>query len=236
MTQAAIEEENKLIAQEYKELLRISYQTLTDEDKKLIRSAFEVAVDAHKTQRRKSGEAYIFHPIAVAKIVASEIGLDAVSIASALLHDVVEDTEYTLDDIDRMFGETVARIVDGLTKISHLKKDMNISQQAENFRKMLLTLNDDVRVIIIKIADRYHNMLTMDSMPEHKQVKIASETLYIYAPLAHRIGLYNIKTELEDLSLKYTEPEVYNSIKDKIEDTKEDQQAYIDAFSGTIDN
>lgn len=236
MTQAAIEEENKLIAQEYKELLRISYQTLTDEDKKLIRSAFEIAVDAHKNQRRKSGEAYIFHPIAVAKIVASEIGLDAVSIASALLHDVVEDTEYTLDDIDRMFGETVARIVDGLTKISHLKKDMNISQQAENFRKMLLTLNDDVRVIIIKIADRYHNMLTMDSMPEHKQVKIASETLYIYAPLAHRIGLYNIKSELEDLSLKYTEPEVYNSIKDKIEDSKEEQQAYIDAFSGTIDN
>lgn len=236
MTQAAIEEENKLIAHEYKELLRISYQTLTDEDKKLIRSAFEIAVDAHKNQRRKSGEAYIFHPIAVAKIVASEIGLDAVSIASALLHDVVEDTEYTLDDIDRMFGETVARIVDGLTKISHLKKDMNISQQAENFRKMLLTLNDDVRVIIIKIADRFHNMLTMDSMPEHKQVKIASETLYIYAPLAHRIGLYNIKTELEDLSLKYTEPEVYNSIKDKIEDSKEEQQAYIDAFSGTIDN
>jgi GTP pyrophosphokinase len=236
MTQAAIEEENKHIAHEYKDLLRISYQTLTDEDKVLIRSAFETAVDAHKNQRRKSGEAYIFHPIAVAKIVASEIGLDAVSIASALLHDVVEDTEYTLDDIDRMFGETVARIVDGLTKISHLKKDMNISQQAENFRKMLLTLNDDVRVIIIKIADRYHNMLTMDSMPEHKQVKIASETLYIYAPLAHRIGLYNIKTELEDLSLKYTEPEVYNSIKDKIEDSKEDQQAYINAFSDTIDN
>ena len=236
MTQAAIEEENKLIAHEYKELLRISYQTLTDEDKILIRSAFETAVDAHKNQRRKSGEAYIFHPIAVAKIVASEIGLDAVSIASALLHDVVEDTEYTLDDIDRMFGETVARIVDGLTKISHLKKDMNISQQAENFRKMLLTLNDDVRVIIIKIADRFHNMLTMDSMPEHKQVKIASETLYIYAPLAHRIGLYNIKTELEDLSLKYTEPEVYKSIKDKIEDSKEEQQAYINAFSDTIDN
>lgn len=236
MTQAAIEEENKLIAQEYKELLRISYQTLTDEDKKLIRSAFEVAVDAHKNQRRKSGEAYVFHPIAVAKIVASEIGLDAVSIASALLHDIVEDTEYTLDDIDRIFGETVARIVDGLTKISHLKKDMNISQQAENFRKMLLTLNDDVRVIIIKIADRYHNMLTMDSMPEHKQVKISSETLYIYAPLAHRIGLYNIKTELEDLSLKYTEPEVYDAIKGKIEESKEEQQAYIDAFSDTIDN
>ncbi len=236
MTEADIAQEKKRIATEYKELLRISYQTLTNDDKKLIRSAFEIAVDAHKDQRRKSGEAYIFHPIAVAKIVASEIGLDAVSIASALLHDVVEDTDYTLDDIDRMFGETVARIVDGLTKISHLKKDMNISQQAENFRKMLLTLNDDVRVIIIKIADRYHNMLTMDSMPEHKQVKISSETLYIYAPLAHRIGLYNIKSELEDLSLKYTEPDVYNDIKSKIEESKEEQQEYIDAFAAIIDN
>lgn len=236
MTEAAIEKENKQIAKQYKELLRISYQNLSLEDKKLIRSAFDVAVDAHKEQRRKSGEAYIFHPIAVAKIVASEIGLDAVSIASALLHDVVEDTSYTLADIERMFGETVARIVDGLTKIAHLKKDMNISQQAENFRKMLLTLNDDIRVIIIKIADRYHNMLTMDSMPEDKQVKIASETLYIYAPLAHRIGLYNIKTELEDLSLKYTEPEVYSDILGKIEETKEEQIAYIDAFSGVISN
>lgn len=234
MTELEIEKENKDIAKQYKELLRISYQTLTDEDKKLIRSAFDIAVDAHKNQRRKSGEAYIFHPIAVAKIVASEIGLDAVSIASALLHDVVEDTEYTLADIERLFGETVARIVDGLTKIAHLKQDMNISQQAENFRKMLLTLNDDVRVIIIKIADRYHNMLTMDSMPEQKQVKIASETLYIYAPLAHRIGLYNIKTELEDLSLKYTEPEVYNDILSKIEESKEDQQSYIDTFSDII--
>jgi GTP pyrophosphokinase len=236
MTQAALEIENKEIAKQYKELLRISYQTLSVEDKKLIRSAFEVALDAHKDQRRKSGEAYIFHPIAVAKIVASEIGLDAVSIASALLHDVVEDTAYTLDDIERMFGETVARIVDGLTKIAHLKKDMNISQQAENFRKMLLTLHDDVRVIIIKIADRYHNMLTMDAMPEDKQVQMASETLYIYAPLAHRIGLYNIKTELEDLSLKYTEPEVYADIQGKIEESKEEQQAYIDAFKKVIEN
>ena len=234
MTAEAIEKENKQIAKQYKELLRISYQTLTTSDKKLIRSAFDVAVDAHKEQRRKSGEAYIFHPIAVAKIVASEIGLDAVSIASALLHDVVEDTDYTLDDIERMFGETVARIVDGLTKIAHLKKDKNISQQAENFRKMLLTLHDDVRVIIIKIADRYHNMLTMDAMPEHKQVKIASETLYIYAPLAHRIGLYNIKTQLEDLSLKYTEPEVYNDIRNKIVDTEDEQQEYIDAFTKVI--
>ena len=234
MTEAAIEKENKEIAKQYKELLRISYQTLTDEDKKLIRSAFDVAVDAHKDQRRKSGEAYIFHPIAVAKIVASEIGLDAVSIASALLHDVVEDTPYTLADIERMFGETVARIVDGLTKRAHLKKDKDISQQAENFRKMLLTLHDDVRVIIIKIADRYHNMLTMDSMPEHKQVKIASETLYIYAPLAHRIGLYNIKTHLEDLSLKYTEPEVYHDILAKIEDTEEESLSYIEDFSNVI--
>ncbi|MGB5555892.1 MAG: RelA/SpoT family protein, partial [Flavobacteriaceae bacterium] len=234
MTQATLEKENKEIAKQYKELLRISYQNLSDDDKKLIRAAFEIAVDAHKDQRRKSGEAYIFHPIAVAKIVASEIGLDATSIASALLHDVVEDSDYSLDDIERMFGETVARIVDGLTKIAHLKKDMTTSQQAENFRKMLLTLNDDVRVIIIKIADRYHNMLTLDSMPEHKQVQIASETLYIYAPLAHRIGLYNIKTELEDLSLKYTEPNVYNDIKQKIEGSKEEQQAYIDAFSNII--
>ncbi|EAR14115.1 RelA/SpoT family protein [Robiginitalea biformata] len=233
-SQTLIQKENKEIAKQYKELLRISYQTLSDEDKRLIRQAFDVAVDAHKDQRRKSGEAYVFHPIAVPKIVASEIGLDAVSIASALLHDVVEDTPYTLNDIERMFGETVARIVDGLTKIAHLKKDTNISQQAENFRKMLLTLHDDVRVIIIKIADRYHNLLTMDAMPEHKQVKIASETLYIYAPLAHRIGLYNIKTELEDLSLKYTEPEVYNDILSKIEDTKEEQGKYIEDFTAII--
>ncbi|MCJ7466768.1 MAG: RelA/SpoT family protein [Maribacter sp.] len=234
MSPATLEKENKEITRQYKELLRISYQILSDDDKKMIRSAFEIAMDAHKDQRRKSGEAYIFHPIAVAKIVASEIGLDAVSITAALLHDVVEDSDYTLDDIERMFGESVARIVDGLTKIAHLKKDMNISQQAENFRKMLLTLNDDVRVILIKIADRYHNMLTLDSMPEQKQVQIASETLYIYAPLAHRIGLYNIKTELEDLSLKYTEPEVYKDIKGKIEDSKEEQQAYINAFTKVI--
>lgn len=234
MTETDIEKENKEIAKQYKELLRISYQSLSNEDKKLIRSAFDVAVDAHKNQRRKSGEAYIFHPIAVAKIVASKIGLDATSIASALLHDVVEDTDYTLDDMERMFGITVARIVDGLTKIAHLKKDMKISQQAENFRKMLLTLNDDIRVIIIKIADRYHNMLTLDSMPEHKQVKMASETLYIYAPLAHRIGLYNIKTQLEDLSLKYTEPEVYKDIHHKVAGTKGANEKYIEDFSNVI--
>ena len=234
MTEIDLEQENKEIARAYKELLRTSYQTLSADDKKLIRSAFDVAVDAHKEQRRKSGEAYIFHPIAVAKIVASEIGLDGVSIAAALLHDVVEDTPYTLDDIERLFGESVARIVNGLTKIAHLKKDKDISQQAENFRKMLLTLHDDVRVIIIKIADRYHNMLTLDSMPEDKQVKIASETLYIYAPLAHRIGLYNIKNELEDLSLKYTEPEVYKDIQVKIEDTEDENEEYIQDFADVI--
>ena len=236
MTEIDIEKENAAIAQQYKKLLRISYQILSNEDKKTIRKAFDVAVDAHKEQRRKSGEAYIFHPIAVAKIVASEIGLDATSIVAALLHDVVEDTDYTLEDIERMFGITVAKIVDGLTKISHLKKDKDVSMQAENFRKMLLTINDDVRVIIIKIADRLHNMQTMASMPAHKQVKIASETLYIYAPLAHRIGLYNIKTELEDLGLKYTEPEVFNDIQNKIEESKEEQQEYIDNFAAIIKN
>lgn len=226
--------ENKEIAKQYKELLRISYQTLSEDDKKLIRLAFDTAVDAHKDQRRKSGEAYIFHPIAVAKIVAQQIGLDATAIAAALLHDVVEDTPYTLEDIERLFGETVAKIVDGLTKISLMSSEQDISLQAENFRKMLLTLNDDVRVILIKIADRLHNMQTMQSMAEYKQVKIASETLYIYAPLAHRIGLYNIKSELEDLGLKYTEPDVYNDIESRMEETREAQKAYIEAFTEVI--
>ncbi|MCX7547149.1 RelA/SpoT family protein [Xanthomarina sp. F1114] len=235
MTELELEKENVAIAKAYKELLRVSYRTLSDEDKKLIRKAFDVAVDAHKEQRRKSGEAYIFHPIAVAKIVAQEIGMDATSIAAALLHDVVEDNEdYSIADIEQLFGETVAKIVDGLTKISSLDTEMDVSLQAENFRRMLLTLNDDVRVIIIKIADRLHNMQTMESMRSDKQVKIASETLYIYAPLAHRIGLYNIKTELEDLGLKYTEPEVYHDILTKIKDSKEEQDEYINEFTGVI--
>ena len=234
MTEEAIEIENKEIAKQYKKLLKISYRTLSKEDKKLIRNAFDIAVDAHKEQRRKSGEAYIFHPIAVAKIVASEIGLDSTSIAAALLHDVVEDTDYTLADIEQMFGEAVARIVDGLTKISHLSTDKNNSLQAENFRKMLLTLNEDIRVIIIKIADRLHNMQTMGAMPPNKQVKIASETLYIYAPLAHRIGMYNIKSELEDLSLKYTEPEVYSDLFSKIKESKQQQDTYINSFKSMI--
>lgn len=237
MTDVDIEKENTAIAKAYKELLKVSYRTLSDDDKKLIRSAFDVALEAHKNQRRRSGEAYIFHPLAVARIVAKEIGLDATSIAAALLHDVVEDSDdYSIDDIERLFGKTVAKIVDGLTKISSLSKeqDMDVSLQAENFRKMLLTLNDDVRVIIIKIADRLHNMQTMDAMHPDKQVKIASETLYIYAPLAHRIGLYNIKTELEDFGLKYTEPDVYNDILNKIKESKEEQDLYIKEFSQVI--
>jgi guanosine-3',5'-bis(diphosphate) 3'-pyrophosphohydrolase len=234
MIEIDIEKENKAIAQEYKELLRISYQTLSTEDKKLIRKAFDVSVEAHKDQRRKSGEAYIFHPIAVAKIVASEIGLGATSIAAALLHDVVEDTPMTVHDIEQMFNPKVAQLVEGLTKISLVQKDLNVSMQAENFRKMILTLNDDVRVILIKLADRLHNMQTMDSMQEDKQTKIASETLYIYAPLAHRLGLYNIKTKLEDLGLKYTEPAVYNDIVSRIRETKEEQDAYIKDISDVL--
>ena len=233
---ATIEEENKEIAKRYKNLLKETYQTLSRSDKLMIRKAFNLSVEAHSNQRRKTGEPYIFHPISVAKIVANEIGLGAISIAAALLHDVVEDTAYTLNDIERLFGETVARIVSGLTKISSLKKDKDHSIQAENFRKMLLTLHDDVRVILIKVADRLHNMQTMDAMPAYKQVKIASETLYIYAPLAHRLGLYNIKTELEDLGLKYTEPEVYNDILSKISESKEDQEIYIKSFENTLNS
>ena len=234
MVEIDIEQENKAIAREYKELLRISYQTLSEEDKKLIRKAFDVAVDAHKDQRRKSGEAYIFHPIAVAKIVAADIGLGATSIAAALMHDVVEDTPITVEDIERMFNPKIAKIVEGLTKIAQVKTDQDISMQAENFRKMLLTLNDDVRVILIKIADRLHNMMTMESMADYKQAKIASETLYIYAPLAHRLGLYNIKSQLEDLGLKYTEPAVYNDIVSKIKETKEEQDEYINSISAVL--
>ena len=230
----SIEEENKEIASRYKDLLKGTYEILSKDDKDLIRHAFDVAVEAHSEQRRKTGESYIYHPIAVAKIVAYEIGLGATSIAAALLHDVVEDTHYTIEDIEQLFGETIARIVNGLTKISRLNKEKDASIQAENFRKMLLTLHDDVRVILIKIADRLHNMQTMDAMPAHKQIKIASETLYIYAPLAHRLGLYNIKTELEDLGLKYTEPEVFSDITAKIKASKEEQQTYINTFSETI--
>ncbi len=234
MTAIDIEQENKAIAKEYKELLRISYQTLSPEDKKIIRKAFDVAVDAHKEQRRKSGEAYIFHPIAVAKIVASEIGLGATAIAAALMHDVAEDTTITIADIEKMFNPKIAQLVDGLTKIAKVKTDQEISMQAENFRRMLLTLNDDVRVILIKLADRLHNMQTMESMVDYKQAKIASETLYIYAPLAHRLGLYNIKSQLEDLGLKYTEPDVYQDITSKLKESRQEQEAYIASISEVL--
>ena len=225
---------NRKIAREYKKLLNVSYQTLSDDDKNLIRKALDLAIDAHKDQFRKSGEPYIFHPISVAKIVAEKIGLDANSIAAALLHDVVEDSRYDIIKVGSLFGQKIAKIVEGLTKISRLKKDKILSIQSENFRKMLLTLNDDVRVILIKIADRLHNMRTMESMSPEKQIKISSETLYIYAPIAHRIGLYEIKSELEDLSLKYTDNETYNSIKNSLEKSKDDQNLYIRNFARKI--
>ena len=225
---------NRKIAREYKKLLKVSYQTLSDDDKNLIRKALDLAIDAHKDQFRKSGEPYIFHPISVAKIVAEKIGLDANSIAAALLHDVVEDSRYDIIKVGSLFGQKIAKIVEGLTKISRLKKDKILSIQSENFRKMLLTLNDDVRVILIKIADRLHNMRTLESMSPEKQIKISSETLYIYAPIAHRIGLYEIKSELEDLSLKYTDNETYNSIKNSLEKSKDDQNLYIRNFARKI--
>jgi len=228
-----LELEKKEIRNRYRSLLRSAKYPLTKEEKKVIRKAFNLAIDAHKDQRRKSGEPYIYHPIAVAQIVAKDIGLGPISIACALLHDVVEDSDYTLEDIERLFGEKVARIIDGLTKISGVF-DQNVSMQAENFRKMLLTLSDDVRVILIKLSDRLHNMQTLESMAPHKRRKIASETLYIYAPLAHRLGLYSIKTELEDLGLKYTEPEVYEDIEQKLNDSKQERVRYIQQFSGPI--
>ena len=229
----AAELESQEITRRYKKMLKHSYQTLTKEDKLLIRKAFDLAVDAHKEQRRKTGEPYIFHPIEVANIVANEIGLGATSIAAALMHDVVEDTSYTLDDIREIFGEKIARIIDGLTKISILNKQ-DVSIQSENYKKLLLTLSEDVRVILIKIADRLHNMRTLESMAEDKQLKIASETIFIYAPLAHRMGLYNIKSELEDLSLKYTKPEEYYSIERKLQETNEERKSYIHDFSEII--
>jgi len=206
---------------------------LDEENNKLIRKAFDIALDAHKDQRRKSGEPYIYHPIAVAKIVAKEIGLGATSIACALLHDVIEDSDYTYEDLKKIFGERIAGIVNGLTKIS-IMNHQNISVQSENYRKLLLTLSEDFRVILIKIADRLHNMRTLESMAPDKQKKIASETVYIYAPMAHRLGLYNIKSELEDLSLKYNNPDVYNEITQKLELAKENRERYIEEFKKEV--
>jgi GTP diphosphokinase / guanosine-3',5'-bis(diphosphate) 3'-diphosphatase len=225
-----LELERKEILKRYRNLLKACKRRLEKGDKELIRKAFNVALEAHKDMRRKSGEPYIYHPIAVAQIVAEEIGLGTTSVVCALLHDTVEDTDITLDDIRGMFGEKVAKIIDGLTKISGVFDQQTNSLQAENFRKMLLTLSDDIRVILIKLADRLHNMRTLDSMKRDKQLKIASETLYLYAPLAHRLGLNAFKTELEDLGLKYTETETYNDIEQKLKETEPERKRFIQKF------
>ena len=228
-----VEKEKKLIVKEYRNLLRGLKNNMTAGERNQIRLAFEMAVDAHKNMRRKSGEPYIIHPLKVSQIVVNEMGLGATAAICALLHDVVEDTELTLDDIKREFGIKVARIIDGLTKVSGVF-DLTSSIQAENFKKLLLTLADDVRVILIKIADRLHNMRTMDSMPRKKQLKIASETLYLYAPLAHRLGFYAIKSELEDLGMKYQESEAYKDIARKLADTKRERTRYMNEFMKPI--
>ena len=223
------EQENKEIVRRYRALLRGLKPKLKSGDKELVRHAFEMAVDAHKTMRRKSGEPYIFHPLAVAMICVEEIGLGVRSTICALLHDTVEDTDISLEDVQREFGQEISRIIDGLTKIATVV-DNNTTQQAENFKKILLTLTDDPRVILIKLADRLHNMRTLDCMKREKQLKVASETVYVYAPLAHRMGLYNIKTEMEDLSMKYLEPETYRQIAKKLSETKRERTRYINEF------
>lgn len=225
-----LEKEKKEILSSYRGLLRVAKHSKSKEDRKQIRKAFEVALDAHKDMRRKSGEPYIYHPLAVARIVTEEIGLGTTAIIGALLHDTVEDTELTLDDVEHQFGTKVRTIIDGLTKIADVF-DNTASVQAENFKKMLLTLSDDVRVILIKLADRLHNMRTLESMRRDKQLKIASETIFMYAPLAHRLGLYSIKTELEDLALKYTEPNDYNEIVQKLKKGQGVRTRFINRFT-----
>ena len=217
----------------YRSLVRSFGNNFTKNQRREIRKAFVYASEAHSGIKRKSGEPYILHPLAVARIVSKEMGLDSVSIIGALLHDVVEDTEFTVKDIEKEFGKKVAKIIDGLTKIAEVF-DQNVSLQQENFRKMLLTLSDDIRVILIKIADRLHNMRTLSSMSKKKQLKISSETLFLYAPLAHRLGLYSIKTELEDLSLKFTKPEIYKAISLKLNETKIERNKFINKFSVPI--
>jgi GTP diphosphokinase / guanosine-3',5'-bis(diphosphate) 3'-diphosphatase len=229
------EEEKKEILRHYRNLLRMLKPKLKPGDKEMLRTAFEMAAEAHKTMRRKSGEPYILHPLAVAAICVDEIGLGVRSTICALLHDTVEDTDVTLDDIKTEFGNEICKIVDGLTKISAVM-DTNTSQQAENFKKILLTLTDDPRVILIKLADRLHNMRTMDSMKREKQLKISSETVYVYAPLAHRMGLYTIKTEMEDLAMKYLDPDTYRYIAQKLQDTKRERTRYINDFIRPIND
>ncbi|ASB49935.1 RelA/SpoT family protein [Alkalitalea saponilacus] len=230
MSEETLKLEEQEAKQELDEILKICNRCQKPEDYRLIQKAFELALEAHKGVRRKSGELYITHPLAVARIVAEEIGLGPKGISAAILHDVVEDTDYTVDDIKTIFGDTVANIVDGLTKLEGAF-DQTQSKQAENFRKLLLTMVEDVRVILIKLADRLHNMRTLDSMPEHKKLKIAGETLFIYAPLAHRLGLYAIKTELEDLSLKYEHPGIYQEISDDLKEYQERNLQLLNRFS-----
>ncbi|MDY5534855.1 RelA/SpoT family protein [Butyricimonas virosa] len=226
-------DEQEMIETAFDDLIKSLRKGTTEESVKMIRRAFEFAREAHQGVRRKSGEPYILHPLAVAKIAVKEIGLGTKSAVAALLHDVVEDTDYTVEDIANLFGPKIASLVDGLTKISEVMGS-NTTKQAESFRKMILTLADDVRVILIKIADRLHNMRTLDSMPEHKQVKIASETLYIYAPLAHRMGLHAIKTELEDLSLKYENPVEYQELEKRIYDYRDEHTGLYQQFIAPI--
>lgn len=233
--EADLELEKKEIIRRYRRLLRRAKPILKDGDAKIIKKAFYTSMEAHSGMRRRSGEPYIYHPLEVAEICVSEIGLGTTSIVAALLHDVVEDTDYEIQDIERLFGKKVAVIIDGLTKIAGVF-DQGSSQQAENFRKMLLTLSDDVRVILIKLADRLHNMRTLQSMPRNKQLKIANETIYLYAPLAHRLGLYAFKSELEDLYLKYSETEVYDDISRKINATKDTRNKFIRNFIKPIRN
>ena len=230
--------ENKILPKEITELFNdvidSSYQKITSKEKKIIHESLVIAFNGHDGQMRKSGEPYIHHPLEVAKIVARDIGLDYISIAAAILHDTVEDTEVTLEDLDESVGSNISRIVDGLTKISTLKKNEDFSVQAENYRKMLLTLHNDIRVILIKTADRLHNMRTIDFLSKEKQDQMASESLYIYAPLAHRVGLYNIKNELENLSLRILEPREYNLIKNKIDKDLVNQEKYVESFENLI--
>ena len=234
MIQVDVEEERKQILKRYRRLLRQAKPVLKEGDARVIKKAFNISLEAHKDMRRKSGEPYIYHPLEVALVCVEEIGLGTTSIVSALLHDVVEDTDWELEDIEREFGYKVMTIIDGLTKISGVF-DYGSSQQAENFRKMLLTLSDDVRVILIKLADRLNNMRTLSSMPRHKQLKISSETMYLYAPLAHRLGLYAIKSELEDLYLKFTDTDAYMDIVQKIQQSKTYRNKFIKQFIQPIE-
>ncbi|MCX6230539.1 MAG: RelA/SpoT family protein [Bacteroidetes bacterium] len=222
--------EKKEILKRYRNIFTVWRTNISKEDKKLIRKAFNLAVTAHKDMRRRTGEPYIYHPLEVSYIAVQEIGLGTTSVICALLHDVVEDTDYTIADIEASFGSKVAQIIDGLTKIEEIFDHSSLSIQAENFKKILLTLSDDVRVILIKLADRLHNMRTLDAMPKDKQLKIASETIFLYAPLAHRLGLHAIKSELEDLSLKYTEPAVYESITKKLKESETERARFINKF------